>query len=238
VSGCCRSIDPDCQYGQKERCCVFIFFPSPSLGPLRHTHSHNQGRRRKELARSCRCAGDGPRLNFLRCRFPLPAAEQGAITAPGTCYALPSFKAPTKNPNLKKITTKAPTYLPLPHLVAICQIYVAFKKNLRRPLQKAGTGLALGACVWRVARRPNWPELLSSFQFPAVPRASARAQWVMGSHDSHEEGAFSAEPEPAAGAGDHPRGGLGTGEVRAVRSTKHKHVEHSSRSDYAGASGC
>ena len=30
------------------------------LGPLRHTHSHNQGGRRKELARSCRCGGDDP----------------------------------------------------------------------------------------------------------------------------------------------------------------------------------
>jgi hypothetical protein len=34
--------------------------PTPGLSPLRHTHSHNQGRRRKELARSCRCGGDGP----------------------------------------------------------------------------------------------------------------------------------------------------------------------------------
>jgi hypothetical protein len=33
--------------------------PTPSLGPLRHTHPHNQGGRRKELARSCRCGGDG-----------------------------------------------------------------------------------------------------------------------------------------------------------------------------------
>jgi hypothetical protein len=33
---------------------LFSFSPTPSLGPLRHTHSHNQGGRRKELARSCR----------------------------------------------------------------------------------------------------------------------------------------------------------------------------------------
>jgi hypothetical protein len=33
----------------------FIFPPTPSLGPPRHTHAHNQGDRRKELAQSCRC---------------------------------------------------------------------------------------------------------------------------------------------------------------------------------------
>jgi hypothetical protein len=34
--------------------------PAPSLGPPRHTHAHNQGGRRKELARSCRCRGGVP----------------------------------------------------------------------------------------------------------------------------------------------------------------------------------
>jgi hypothetical protein len=38
----------------------FFFFFSDSKFRPAHTHSHNQGRRRKEPARSCRRGGDGP----------------------------------------------------------------------------------------------------------------------------------------------------------------------------------
>ena len=38
----------------------FFFFSDSKFRPAAHTHSHNQGRRRKELARSCRRGGDGP----------------------------------------------------------------------------------------------------------------------------------------------------------------------------------
>jgi hypothetical protein len=34
-----------------------FFSSTPGLGPPRHTHTHNQGGRLKELARSCRCRG-------------------------------------------------------------------------------------------------------------------------------------------------------------------------------------
>lgn len=40
---------------------------TPSLSPSRHTQAHNQGGRREERARSCRCRGGVPQRPDLSC---------------------------------------------------------------------------------------------------------------------------------------------------------------------------
>ena len=68
----------------------FFSSPTPSLSPLRHTHSHNQGRRRKELALSCRCGGDGP-------THALPPRRR-AVTQPSQLESPPARGHATKCP--------------------------------------------------------------------------------------------------------------------------------------------
>jgi hypothetical protein len=65
---------------------AFFFSPTPSLGPLRQTHTHNQGGRRKELARSCRCGGDDPtRVLPLGRRAVTQPSQLEAPPARGLC---------------------------------------------------------------------------------------------------------------------------------------------------------
>jgi hypothetical protein len=70
--------------------CSF-FFP-PTSGPPRHTHTHthNQGGRRGELTRSCRCRGDGP-------THILPLGRR-AVTQPSQLEAPPARGHATKCP--------------------------------------------------------------------------------------------------------------------------------------------
>jgi hypothetical protein len=68
----------------------FFFSPTPNLSPLRHTHSQNQGGRRKELAQSCRCGGDDP-------THALPSRRR-AVTQPSQLEAPPARGHATKCP--------------------------------------------------------------------------------------------------------------------------------------------
>jgi hypothetical protein len=72
------------------RCPVCFFPPTPSLSPQRNTHPHSQGRRRKELARSCRCAGDGPAHAF--------PPRRRAVTQPSQLESPPARGHATKCP--------------------------------------------------------------------------------------------------------------------------------------------
>jgi hypothetical protein len=118
-----------------------FFFFEPSLSPQRNTHSHNQRRRRKELARSCRCAGDGP-------THALPPRRR-AVTQPSQLESPPARGHATKCP----VSPGAPCLLvlrssPIESLVLVssppvCRS-VARLAKLRAPKEDVRVGVEAG----------------------------------------------------------------------------------------------
>jgi hypothetical protein len=109
--------------------------PTPSLSPLRHTHSHNQGGRRKELAWSCRCGGDDP-------THALPPRRR-AVTQPSQLEAPPArVIAPStiNDPSFDQMAAKS-VWIRHQIRVAPAALPLWFYED-----EKERTGSALAAC--------------------------------------------------------------------------------------------